>query len=243
MDIVVRWAAGDATEYISVNLESFESHPPINRTREIWRDETVVDYVVESQFENMANGSWCLTLRYDRKKNSRAPTGARFGVSTLTFHTGETEGRAKWADFDDETCNGRTKWKALSTGIFKTTKKTQKTISIIDRRQQEFRRDLKGIYGECAITKERSLASLEAAHVIPSRSGGPEHVENGILLRADIHRLYDGGEFNISRRGDIVVSTASTLSKQYLQLLTGKRLPDAAFKRVKRALADARASR
>lgn len=59
----------------------------------------------------------------------------------------------------------------------------------------------------CAITGERVLPVLEAAHIKPYAEEGPNVVQNGLLLRADIHRLMDDGyatvtddlHFDISR--------------------------------------------
>jgi hypothetical protein len=48
---------------------------------------------------------------------------------------------------------------------------------------------------KCAITGCRILQILEAAHLIPFASGDParDSQQNGILLRADIHTLFDRG--------------------------------------------------
>jgi putative restriction endonuclease len=43
----------------------------------------------------------------------------------------------------------------------------------------------------CAITGERTLPVLEAAHIKPYSSGGPHELENGLLLRSDLHTLFD----------------------------------------------------
>jgi putative restriction endonuclease len=43
----------------------------------------------------------------------------------------------------------------------------------------------------CAITRERVLPALEAAHIQPYSEKGPNEVRNGLLLRADIHNLLD----------------------------------------------------
>jgi putative restriction endonuclease len=43
----------------------------------------------------------------------------------------------------------------------------------------------------CAITGERTLPALEAAHIKPYGSGGPHNPENGLLLRSDLHKLFD----------------------------------------------------
>jgi putative restriction endonuclease len=43
----------------------------------------------------------------------------------------------------------------------------------------------------CAISGEHSLPALEAAHIKPFNEEGPHRVDNGLLLRSDIHRLFD----------------------------------------------------
>jgi putative restriction endonuclease len=50
----------------------------------------------------------------------------------------------------------------------------------------------------CAVTEERTLPTLEASHVKPYSKNGPHHINNGILLRADIHKLLDAGYATIS---------------------------------------------
>lgn len=47
--------------------------------------------------------------------------------------------------------------------------------------------------GKCALSGTGVLTALEAAHVEPFRSGGVDHISNGLLLRADLHRLFDFG--------------------------------------------------
>ena len=51
--------------------------------------------------------------------------------------------------------------------------------------------------GRCALTRETCETSLEAAHIVPDHQGGLAYPENGMLLRADIHRLFDAGKFQI----------------------------------------------
>jgi putative restriction endonuclease len=60
----------------------------------------------------------------------------------------------------------------------------------------------------CVVTGERTLPALEAAHIKPFAKGGSHDRTNGLLLRRDIHALFDGGYvtvapdlmFNVSRR-------------------------------------------
>lgn len=64
----------------------------------------------------------------------------------------------------------------------------------IDRRrgQAKFRSDLLGAYGrQCVITGPCPDEILEAAHIRPYSEGGDFKVSNGLLLRADIHTLFD----------------------------------------------------
>jgi putative restriction endonuclease len=42
------------------------------------------------------------------------------------------------------------------------------------------------------------LPVLEAAHIKPYTESGPHSVENGILFRSDIHKLFDRGYVTIS---------------------------------------------
>ena len=60
----------------------------------------------------------------------------------------------------------------------------------------------------CAVTQERTLPALEAAHIRPYGDGGEHEARNGLLLRRDIHSLFDAGyvtvtpdlHFEVSRR-------------------------------------------
>jgi putative restriction endonuclease len=49
----------------------------------------------------------------------------------------------------------------------------------------------------CTITGERTLPVLEAAHIKPYGSGGPHEPENGLLLRSDLHTLFDQGYMTV----------------------------------------------
>ena len=50
----------------------------------------------------------------------------------------------------------------------------------------------------CAITGERTLPVLEAAHIRPFASEGPNRVSNGLLLRSDLHILFDRGYVTVT---------------------------------------------
>jgi len=50
----------------------------------------------------------------------------------------------------------------------------------------------------CAITGENTLFALEAAHIVPYANEGTHDVRNGLLLRADFHRLFDVGLVSVT---------------------------------------------
>lgn len=58
----------------------------------------------------------------------------------------------------------------------------------------------------CAVTGERTLPALEAAHIKPHSKSGPNRVNNGLLLRADLHRLFDDGYVTLDDDFRFVVS-------------------------------------
>jgi putative restriction endonuclease len=58
-------------------------------------------------------------------------------------------------------------------------------------------------YGRaCAVTGEHSLPALDAAHIRSYDQEGPHEVRNGILLRADLHRLFDKGYLTVTPNAD-----------------------------------------
>lgn len=58
----------------------------------------------------------------------------------------------------------------------------------------------------CAISGERVLPVLQAAHVRPYSEGGLHRIDNGLLLRSDLHTLFDAGYLTITPDLRVVVS-------------------------------------
>src|SRR5258708_30539604 len=50
----------------------------------------------------------------------------------------------------------------------------------------------------CAITGERVLPVLEAAHIVPYGEGGEHRVDNGLLLPRDLHALFERGYLTVA---------------------------------------------
>lgn len=50
----------------------------------------------------------------------------------------------------------------------------------------------------CAITRERTLPALEAAHIRDYAAAPVHRLSNGILFRADVHKLFDAGYVTVT---------------------------------------------
>lgn len=92
------------------------------------------------------------------------------------------------------------------------------------RGQPEFRRRLIAAYsGRCAISGCDAVEALEAAHLLPYRGPDTNAVENGLLLRADLHTLFDLGLIAIDPETMGVLLTPALVSTSYGDL-AGKSL-------------------
>jgi putative restriction endonuclease len=58
----------------------------------------------------------------------------------------------------------------------------------------------------CSISGERTMPVLEAAHIKPYSEAGPNFIKNGLLLRSDIHKLFDSGYITITSDHKIEIS-------------------------------------
>ncbi len=86
----------------------------------------------------------------------------------------------------------------------------RRSMAAARRGQDAFRRALVGQYGMvCAVTGPAPAEVLEAAHLRPFAVTEQHRVEEGLMLRADIHRLLDNGLLTISP--ELVVSVAPSL--------------------------------
>ena len=65
----------------------------------------------------------------------------------------------------------------------------------------------------CAITGESTLMALEAAHIVPYSGEGGHDVRNGLLLRADFHRLFDAGLVSVTP--DLRIRVSQRISEEW----------------------------
>jgi putative restriction endonuclease len=58
----------------------------------------------------------------------------------------------------------------------------------------------------CAVTGEKALPVLEAAHIRPVTYGGGHRIDNGLFLRSDVHTLFDRGYVSVTPAHKFLVS-------------------------------------
>lgn len=125
-------------------------------------------------------------------------------VSFKTYNTDDSEGRALWEEVSNRTA------RPASPGFVEEAARFGEPHLIRPRLGQgAFRVVVTDVYGRrCAVTRERTLPALEAAHIRPYSEGGQHEARNGLLLRRDVHSLFDAGyvtvtpelRFEVSRR-------------------------------------------
>jgi hypothetical protein len=97
--------------------------------------------------------------------------------------------------------------------------------TIIKRRGHPgFRHALLEAYeSRCAITNFTAPDALEAAYIAPYRGKFTQHPSNGLLLRADIHTLFDLGKVAVDTKTMTIVIADDLLNTSY-RILSGRPL-------------------
>lgn len=89
----------------------------------------------------------------------------------------------------------------------------------------------------CAVTGERTLPVLQAAHIKPYGESGPHRLDNGLLLRADLHILLDRGYITITE--DLRLEVSRRIKEdfdngEHYYALHGNRLANVPYYKVDR---------
>lgn len=230
--IKICWDGG--IEYIELDIDNLDRIQPIRSTIEWWpKEKEWVTYNTNFDCRKIDDTSFKVYLEYSKNNNQHLnPNQVAFGVSTIHITLGQNSGKATWEDTGDINNIGPANWERVDTPLIGGRKRER--VSRIQREQQAFRAALIALDQQCVLSREKTVEVLEAAHIIPASSGGAEVIENGMILRADLHRLFDAGFFTISNDGSVIV--LNTLEESYAETLTNKRLPAETLERILPAL-------
>jgi hypothetical protein len=176
---------------------------------------------------------WTISIHYSREANPNWEGG--WGTSTINVSADLDKATAVWKGYFDTVYDGQGQCTILSEELFKAVER--EVVDRIKREQAKFKRVLGGDH-HCAITGEATPQVLDTAHIIDAALGGNEIPSNGILLRADIHRLWDRGLFEISYQDGTIEKISDSISEAYKSILKGKKLNEIIFARVQAALTE-----
>lgn len=92
------------------------------------------------------------------------------------------------------------------------------------RNQAKFKLNLIKRYGcRCAVTGETIAEVIEAAHIVAHSKVGVNHTDNGLLLRSDVHKLFDANLLAINP-DSLKVVVAPVLKSTAYAALAGRKL-------------------
>ncbi len=127
-------------------------------------------------------------------------------VSYKTYNTGDVTGHALWEAVQDRLSRQSSRQEGVlvaeSAARYGEPRLVEPRLG-----QGAFRVMATDAYGRrCAVTRERTLPALDAAHIRPFVTGGAHTASNGLLLRRDIHSLFDAGYVTVTPTFDFEVS-------------------------------------
>ncbi len=235
----VHWQ--DEVEFIAFD-EFKDFHRQINTTGQC--GSTEVTYDANATFERRGDLR-TLKLTYERANQTdptvraQPPGHIRYGSAVISWTSGAPVGEAQWKDdTNGNDWNGEVIVSVLGGQKLDVPKRAKKSVLVTPRpKQAEFRDALFQLDKQCVLTGEKCREALEAAHLVPVAQNGHEQIENGILLRADVHLLFDAGLVWFEVLGDhAAVKCSLGESMEHYVANLKKELPPSTFQRVKDAL-------
>ena len=206
-----------------------------------------IEYVVSACTRNHSTENEVyLTVTYEEANNpkivslyeefriDRTVRDGLWGENSIVLTKGGQSGRFKWQGDDGDKVKGE--WEAFDLGAACARPSRSYRGSV---REDKFRAIILGYDdNRCVLTGETTTQALDAAHLIPAKKGQNDEPFNGITLRADLHRLFDAGQFTLDGKGKVVLNDDARLSEEYRDRLSRAcGLPKETLKRVRATLA------
>jgi putative restriction endonuclease len=122
-------------------------------------------------------------------------------VQGRTFDLGTRDGLKLWHDVQVRLARNRAAASLVTAGVSAPPSPRYGEPTLVAPRlgQGTFRLMVTDAYDRrCAVTGEKTLPVLEAAHIKPYAGDGDHDIQNGLLLRSDLHTLYDRGYLTVT---------------------------------------------
>jgi hypothetical protein len=235
--IRIQWQYG--VERIDFNPSSPTKNGAVIETEEYWSaDDIFLKYKVKVEYSKKLNGDHCLQLDYHPTRNkilAEKYSAISWGTSTIRLQSDLSMATLEWKYHPRFPVQGNQRKPAKSPTCTVLSGDDVRVMDVeilsrIKRNQTEFKKKLSREGAYCAISGESTAEVLQAAHILDVRNGGIDEPENGILLRSDLHLLFDQGYLVIQKNGKIKVS--KSVSENYREELRSAKLDDRVFKRV-----------
>jgi len=182
-----------STETIELDLDTPPSQGHTLTTFESWTDaEAPVVYRPEVRTSAIVDGTLQLILHYE-------PVGdLDYGTSEIFIPADLNQARAYWTSEDDPAgSSGAARKCRIEMVEEERDVELGTSVRILRPGQAALRAHLLRIDNACALSGASIEAMLDVAHIVHVRDKGPDIAKNAILLRADLHRLFDAGFFTL----------------------------------------------
>lgn len=170
------------------------------RVRKLRRESTEPDPVI---------GNIILTQPFWLKQDDWVPIPSNWPMSTVqgkTYDALDSVGHSLWMEVQSRI--------AAPTHLAESPARYDYAMTKLRLGQGGFRVSVTEAYARrCAITGESTLPVLEAAHIKPYSLDGPHEVSNGLLLRSDMHILFDKGLMTVTP--DLRIEVSGEIEEQY----------------------------
>lgn len=250
--IYLDWDPSDLKEssreyYDHIDLDDLDNIEPFHETREFWpaswwlteQRGGFVRYNVEVDIQQYGEQIQII-VKYKEENNEGDQSDPNlqrlwkeiiWGTNKIIIERGKNRGKCEW------TAKGKSQpielyWERKN--LYERGRRIRPTKQQI--RDERFRDEIIDLDRKCVVSGETTAKALDAAHIIPVKDDGNEIPENGIALRADIHRLYDDGMFAIDPESGKPEKLNDKLSEEYKKILTEGCLPGKTLERVREAL-------
>lgn len=212
--IKIQWL--NTKEWVFLDIENLPAVGDFIETTERWGPTELVRYQAKILDVAVDRTNYILRLEYSEDKNEALRNrGAAWGISTITVQLGKSlKATAVWANrIPDEYFDGAGR---VSLSEQTLTEELGYVVSQAKKRKQsKFRAELESRSLVCEISGESELTVLQASHIVEVESSGGYVRSNGLLLRSDIHSLFDRGLLNISEEGVITLSPDVSAQSKY----------------------------
>ena len=224
-----------------IDVNNLDQIPQFTMVTAVWPKHeggTVVEYSISTHCKRPRHSEVHLVVHYERVGNEDLVQtwggDIGWGKNTIILKQGENCGKCHWRR-EDVTGFSEISWNSFDLGA----NKARPHVKYFGSRREARFRDLILNCDEqcCVLTGEPTVQALDAAHLVPAANGENDLPFNGILLRADLHRLFDAGLFTFKPNGKVKLLKRELFpSDAYVRLLRNARLPSKTLRRVRDTL-------